>query len=122
MESYINSIFYGSDVHYIDQIRMRPHAFYKLCDTLKRKNLLHATIHMPMREQVIIFLHPLGHNVRFWVVGSRFYRSTENTHRYFLIVLDAILNLYPEVIRQPDSSTPTPLEILQNQRFYLWFF
>ena len=120
-EHYINSILCSSDVHCIDQIRMSPYAFYELCDTLERRNLLQATIHMPVRGQVIIFLHLLGHNVRFRVIGSRFYRSTETIYRYFLVVLDAILKLYPDVIRQPDSSTPTPLEIRQSQRFYPWF-
>ena len=120
-ENYINSILCCSDVHCINQIRMSPLAFFELCDTLERKNLLQATIHMSVREQVIIFLHLVGHNVRFRVIGSRFYMSIETIHRYFRIVLDAILKLYPEVIRQPDSSTPTPPEIRQNQRFYPWF-
>ncbi|KAK5839925.1 hypothetical protein PVK06_008781 [Gossypium arboreum] len=67
----------------------------------------------------MIFLHIIGHNVRFQVIGSRYYRSTETVHRYFRIVLRVILKLYKLVIRSPDESTPS--EIRNNRRFYPYF-
>ncbi|GMI75413.1 hypothetical protein like AT5G41980 [Hibiscus trionum] len=73
---------------------MRPIAFFNLCDILTRNNLLQSTRAVSVREQVIIFLYIIGHNVRFRVIGSRYYRSTETIHRYFKIVLRAILKLY----------------------------
>ncbi|KAK5794000.1 hypothetical protein PVK06_035189 [Gossypium arboreum] len=100
-------------------IRMRPIAFFNLCDILSRNNLLQSTKSVYIREQVLIFLHIIGHNVRFRVIGSRYYRSTETVHHYFRIILRAILKLYKLVIRSPDESTPS--EIRNNRRFYPYF-
>ncbi|XP_040930267.1 putative nuclease HARBI1 isoform X1 [Gossypium hirsutum] len=100
-------------------IRMRLVAFFNLCDILSRNNLLQSTKSMNIREQVVIFLHIIGHNVRFRVIGSRYYRSTETIHRYFRVVLRAVLKLYKLVIRLPDESTPS--EIRNNPRFYPYF-
>nr|XP_012466306.1 unnamed protein product [Gossypium raimondii] len=72
-----------------------------------------------IREQVVIFLHIIGHNVRFRVIGSRYYRSIQTVHHYFRVVLRAILKLYRLVIRLPDESTPS--EIRNNPRFYPYF-
>ncbi|XP_040948120.1 uncharacterized protein [Gossypium hirsutum] len=118
-ENYINSILYSGDQHCIDVIRMRPIAFFNLCDILSRNHLLQSTKSVNIREQVIIFLHIIGHNVRFRVIGSRYYRSTETVHRYFRVVLRAILKLYRLVIRLPNESNPS--EIRNNPRFYPYF-
>ncbi|PPS08317.1 hypothetical protein GOBAR_AA12330 [Gossypium barbadense] len=98
---------------------MRPIVFFNLCDILSRNNLLQSTKSVNIREQVVIFLHIIGHNVRFRVIGSRYYRSTETIHRYFRVVLRAILKLYKLVIRLPDESIPS--EIRNNPRFYPYF-
>ncbi|XP_039019765.1 putative nuclease HARBI1 [Hibiscus syriacus] len=98
---------------------MRPVTFFNLCDILTRNNLLQSTRAVNVKEQVLIFLHIIGHNVRFRVIGSRYYRSIETIHRYFRIVLKAILKLYQLAIRLPDESTP--LEIRNNSRFYPYF-
>ncbi|KAK5785683.1 hypothetical protein PVK06_040290 [Gossypium arboreum] len=118
-ENYINSILYSGDQHCIDVIRMRPIAFFNLCDILSRNNLLQSTKSVNIREQVVIFLHIIGHNVRFRVIGSRYYRSIETVHRYFRVVLRAVLKLYKLVIKLPDESTPS--EIRNNPRFYPYF-
>ncbi|PPD69871.1 hypothetical protein GOBAR_DD33248 [Gossypium barbadense] len=118
-ENYINSILYSGDQHCIDVIRMRPIAFFNLCDILSRNNLLQSSKSVNIREQVVIFLHIIGHNVRFRVIGSRYYRSTQTVHHYFRVVLRAILKLYRLVIRLPDESTPS--EIRNNPRFYPYF-
>ena len=118
-EAYMNSILYRGDEHCVSQIRMRPIAFYELCKLLAHNNLLQETIHMSIREQVLIFTHTIGHNVRFQVVGGRFYRSVETVHRYFKHVLGAVLKLHKHVIKLPDSDTP--LEIRKNGRFYPYF-
>ncbi|KAK5846540.1 hypothetical protein PVK06_002832 [Gossypium arboreum] len=118
-ENYINSILYSGDQRCIDVIRMRPIAFFNLCDILNRNNLLQSTKLVNIREQVVIFLHIISNNVRFRVIGSRYYRSTETIHRFFGVVLRAILKLYKLVIRLPDESTPS--EIRNNPRFYPYF-
>jgi hypothetical protein len=115
-EIYIDSILYRSRQDCIDQIRMSPIAFFELCKILAENNLVRETIHMSIKEQVLIFLHMIGHNVRFRVVGGRFYRSI---HRYFKVVLGGVLTLYKHLIKQPENSTP--LEVRNSRRFYPYF-
>lgn len=74
---------------------------------------------MNVREQVVIFLHIIGQNVRFRVIGSRYYRSIKTIHHYFRVVLRAILKFYKLVIILLDESTPS--EIINNIRFYPYF-
>ena len=66
---------------------MNPIAFHHLCHILTKGKHVHPTIHMSVTEQVFIFVHIIGHNVRFRVMGSWIYRSTEIVHRYFKVVL-----------------------------------
>ncbi|KAJ8423350.1 hypothetical protein Cgig2_026110 [Carnegiea gigantea] len=100
-ENYINSLLLCGDKHCIDQIRMSPIAFFRLCEALERKLLFVSTMNMSVKEQVLMFLHLIGHNVRFRAIGGRFFRSTWSIHTYFHAVLQAILKLYPE---SPEES------------------
>ncbi|GAV67539.1 LOW QUALITY PROTEIN: Myb_DNA-bind_3 domain-containing protein, partial [Cephalotus follicularis] len=84
---------------------MRPVAFYELCNMLTSYNLVRQSKNMCIKEQVLLFVHCLGHNVRFRVLAGRFHRSSETCH-YFRIVLKAVLKLYKYVVRSPDDSTP----------------
>ncbi|KAF8393770.1 hypothetical protein HHK36_019968 [Tetracentron sinense] len=118
-EDYISSIIHGSDSHCIDQIRMSPRAFYRLCEILRNKNLLRPTINVSIEEQMVTFLHLIGHNVRLRVIGSRFHRSCETIHRYFNIVLRAIMKLHKDLIRPPTCCTSP--EIQHNRRYWPWF-
>ena len=86
-EEYINSVLHGTETHCVNQYRMKPIAFHHLCHILTEGEHVRPTIHMSVMEQVLIFLHIIGHNVRFRVIGSRFHRSTETVHRYFKVVL-----------------------------------
>ncbi|KAK9989287.1 hypothetical protein SO802_029526 [Lithocarpus litseifolius] len=67
-------------------------------------------------EQVLLFLHIIGHNVRFRVIGSRFHKSTKTVHRYFKVVLRGVLKLYRALIRLPSENTPP--KIWDSKRFY----
>ncbi|KAJ8443829.1 hypothetical protein Cgig2_010293 [Carnegiea gigantea] len=49
---------------------MGPGPFLKLCEMLERRALLVNTKHMSAREQVLMFLHLIGHNVRFRAIGG----------------------------------------------------
>ena len=118
-ENYLNSVLYCGNTHCLNQIRMRPAPFLKLCEVLEERKLLINAVHVSVREQVLMFLHILGHNVRFRAVGGRFFRSTWTVHNYFHMVLEAILKLYPDFVNPPSSSTPS--KILNNSRFYPWF-
>ena len=118
-EEYKNSILHGSEGHCVNQIRIKPIAFRNLCHILTKGEHVHPTIHMSITEQVFIFLHIIGHNVRFHVMGSRIYRSTETVHGYFKVVLKGVLKLYRALIRL--RSEDTPLEIRNSRRFYPYF-
>ena len=86
-EHYINSILHGSERHCVSQIRMKPITFQQLFHILTEGEHVRPTVHMSVTKQVLIFLHIIGHNVRFCAIGSRFHRSTEIVHRYFKVVL-----------------------------------
>jgi hypothetical protein len=116
---YMDSILYGGKQDCIDQIRMSPTSFFGLYKILADNNLIRETINMSIKEQVLMFLHIIGHNVRFRVVGGRFYRSIEFVHRYFRVVLIGVLRLYKHLIRKPNNSTRP--EIRNSQRFYPYF-
>ena len=98
---------------------MNQIAFHNLCHILTEGEYVRPTIHMSITEQVFIFLRIIGHNVRFRVMGSRIYRSTEIVHRYFKVVLKGVLKLYRALIRL--SSEDTPLEIRNSRGFYPYF-
>ena len=66
-----------------------------------------------------MFLHLVGHNVRFRAIEGRLFCSTWSIHNYFQTVLQTILKLYPEFVNPPSSCTL--LKILNNSRFYAWF-
>uniref|UniRef100_A0A2N9HM00 DDE Tnp4 domain-containing protein n=1 Tax=Fagus sylvatica TaxID=28930 RepID=A0A2N9HM00_FAGSY len=74
---------------------------------------------MSIKEQVVIFLHTIGHNVRFRVAAGRFHRSVETIHRYFRVVLKGVFLLYKHVVRLPDNETHP--DIRNNRRFYPYF-
>ena len=72
-EEYINSVLHGTSINCVNQLRMKPIAFHHLCHILTEGEHVHPTIHMSVTEQVFIFLHIIGHNVRFRVMGNRIY-------------------------------------------------
>ena len=118
-EEYINSVLHGTETHCVNQLRMKPIAFHHLCHILTEGDHVRPTIHMSVTEQVFIFLHIIGHNVRFCVMGSRIYRSTEIVYRYFKVVLRGVLKLYRALIRLRNEDTPP--EITNSRRFYPYF-
>ena len=118
-EHYINSILHGSERHCVNQIRMKPIAFYHLCHILTKGEHVRPTIHMSITEQVLMFCHIIGHNVRFCVIGSQFHRSTETVDRYFKVILRGVLKLFRALIRLPSEDIPP--EIRNSKRFYPYF-
>ena len=118
-EGYINSVLHGTETHCVNQLRMKSIAFHHLCHILTKGDHVCPTIHMSVTEQVFIFLQIIGHNVRFRVMGSRIYRSTETIYRYFKVVLRGVLKLYRTLIRLRREDTPP--EITNSKRFYPYF-
>ncbi|KAF3653008.1 hypothetical protein FXO37_17208 [Capsicum annuum] len=118
-EFYMNSVLNESDVHCVGQIRMSKHMLYELCIALRRNSFLCSTKNMSNQEQVMIFLEIVGFNEQFQKIRSYFYRSIDSIHRCFHTVLQAVLKLYPILIKSPDGSIQ--LEIMNNHRYYPWF-
>ena len=118
-EHYINSILHESERLCVSQIRMKPISFHQLCHILIEGKHVCPTIHMSVTEQVLIFLHIIGHNVRFRVIGSQFHRSTETIYRYFKVALRGVLKLYRALIRLPSEDIPP--KIRDSRRFYPYF-
>jgi hypothetical protein len=118
-EFYIDSILNRGDRYCVEQICMKPVVLYRLCDVLTSRNLLRSTQNVSIREQVIVFLQIVGQNQRFRVISGIYYKSVETIHRYFRIVLKAILKLYKYLIK--DLEDTVPAEIMNNRRFYPYF-
>ncbi|KAL4645796.1 hypothetical protein ACB092_02G259100, partial [Castanea dentata] len=96
---------------------MKPIAFHHLCHILTEGEHIRLTTHMSITEQVLIFFHIIGHNVRFRVIGSRIHRSTETVHRYFNVVLrglkefsDRLLENGQELFNLQHSSLRTTIK------------
>jgi hypothetical protein len=111
-EFYIDSILNRGDRHCVEQIRMKPVVLYRLCDVLTSHDLLRSTQNMSIREQLIVFLQIVAQNQRFHFISGIYYRSVETIHRYFRIVLKAILKLYKHLIKDPEDIVPA--EIMNN--------
>jgi hypothetical protein len=118
-EFYMDSILNRGDRHCVEQICMKPIVLYKLCDVLTSHDLLRSTQNVSIREQVIVFSQIVGQNQRFCFISGIYYRSVETIHRYFRIVLKAVLKLYKHLIKDPGDTVPA--EIMNNQRFYPYF-
>jgi hypothetical protein len=111
-EFYIDSILNRGDRHCVEQICMKPIVLYRLCDVLTSHDLLRSTQNVSIREQVIVFLQIVGQNQRFRFINGIYYRSIETIHRYFKIILKAILKLYKHLIKDPEDTVPA--EIMNN--------
>jgi hypothetical protein len=118
-EFYIDSILNRGDRHCVEQIRMKPVVLYRLCDVLTSRDLLRSTQNVSIRKQVIVFLQIVGQNQIFRFISGVYYRSVETIHRYFRIVLKAVLKLYKHFIKNPEDTIPA--EIMNNRRFYPCF-
>ena len=109
----------GHPVRFYEQLRVDKHTFYLLRDALCERNLLKDTKRMDVNEQLVIFLHTIGHNVRNRVLQDRFQHSGETISRHFKRVLKAINGLRDVCITDPANEVPT--KILADERYYPYF-
>ena len=111
----------GHPVRFYEQLRVDKHTFYLLRDALCERNLLKDTKRMDVNEQLVIFLHTIGHNVRNRVIQDRYQHSGEPiSRRHFNIVLDACINGLRDVCIT-DPRNEIPAKILGDARFYPYF-
>lgn len=88
---------------------------------IRQKGLLKDTLGVSLEEQLVMFLHTLGHNVRNRAIGSRFCRSGETVSRHFYRVLHVVCSLYKDYVTQPSATAPTPPQIKFNRRRWPYF-
>ncbi|XP_058086511.1 uncharacterized protein LOC131233746 [Magnolia sinica] len=115
----INAIIRAGDSECIAQLRINKAIFCNLCSVLRDRNLLSDGKHVSMEEQLVMFLHTIGHNVKNRVIGHRFIRSREIVSRYFSKAVDAIIELYREFVTLLSADTLN--EILSNPKWSTYF-
>jgi len=107
---YLNDKIWRNDTTCVDMLRMNKAHFFRFCQLFRDHALLEDTVHMCVEQQVAMFLHTVGHNVRNRVIATNFGRSGETVSRYFNIVLHAIGELREDYIRPPSLDTPPHIE------------
>lgn len=107
---YLNDKIWKNDVTCVNMIRLNRASFFRFCKLIRDRGLLQDTTHMCVEQQVAMFLHTIGHNVRNRVVATNFGRSGETVSRYFNKVLHAIGELRTDFIKPPSSTTPSKIQ------------
>ncbi|XP_043692967.1 uncharacterized protein LOC122643409 [Telopea speciosissima] len=95
-------------------------AFFSLSHLMRERGLLYDSKALLVEEQLVIFLKTIGHNVKNRINAHDFGHSGETISRYFNIVLAAILQLYP-ILMKPSSTTTHDRISSNRRRFYPWF-
>jgi hypothetical protein len=116
---YLNSKIWQCDVTCKNMLRFERAPFFRLCGILRDRNLLENSPHLCVEQQVAMFLHTIGHNLRNRVVATNFGRSFGTISIYFKRVLHAIGQLRNDYIRPPSLETPS--KIAGNHRFDPYF-
>ncbi|XP_066343049.1 protein ALP1-like [Miscanthus floridulus] len=116
---YLNDKIWKDDTTCVNMLRMNKARFFRFCKLFRDRGLLEDTVHMCVEEQVAMFLHTVGHNVRNRVIATNFGRSRETVGRYFNKVLHAIGELRDDYIRPPSLDTPAKIE--GDPRWYPYF-
>lgn len=116
---YLNSKIWQCDVKCRNMLRFDRAPFFNLCNILRDRKLLEDSVHLNVEQQVAMFLHTVGHDVRNRIVATNFGRSFSTVSIYFKRVLRAIGELRNEYIRPPSSETLE--KIAGNPRFDPYF-
>ncbi|XP_068476540.1 protein ALP1-like [Phaseolus vulgaris] len=103
-----------------DIIRMGPKAFIQLCERIRATEVVKDAYRSTVEEQVAKFLHIIGHNVKNRSVSFFFHRSGETVSHHFHNILNAILMLEGQFIKQADGIDVQP-QILHNNLFFPYF-
>jgi predicted chitinase len=89
--------------------------FFALCNLFRGRGLVREISGCSVEEQIVMFLHIVGHNQRFRVVHQSFRRSIETVSRVFHQVLYAVGELRNDMIKPP--TTATHPKIMGSQRW-----
>jgi hypothetical protein len=81
-----------------NMLRFERAPFFRLCDILRDRKFLENSQHLCVEQQVVLFLHTVGHNLRNRVVATNFGLSFGTISIYFRRVLHAIGELRNDYI------------------------
>lgn len=90
---------------YFESLRMTKATFQSLCTLIEPhlpKQKLHLTIPVPTEKQIAICLYKLASAAEYRVIGDVFGVHKSTVHKYFHIVINAILELTKDFIQLPD--------------------
>jgi len=104
-----------------DVLRMPLATFLALRDWCIDHDYLQPTRHMSVEEQLAIFLKIVGENATNRMAQERFQRSGDTISRAFNNVLDAMVELYTAIVKQPAASQPTPPRIRNDPKMFPYF-
>ena len=116
---YFDQKIWQCDVTCRNMLRFDRAPLFRLCEILRDRKLLEDSIHVNIEQQVAMFLHTIGHNLRNRVVATNCGRSFYTISIYFRRVLHAIGELRNEYIRPPSLEIPS--KIAGNHRFDPYF-
>ncbi|XXG60302.1 hypothetical protein AAC387_Pa04g2243 [Persea americana] len=102
---YLSSLTMRRDEECISQLRLNKASFDYLCEILRMRGLLQDSHQVTVEEKVAVCLHILAHAMKNRMIASRFIRSGETVINHFHGVLNAILTLSPNFIRQSGQQT-----------------
>ncbi|KAI4980489.1 hypothetical protein ZWY2020_020974 [Hordeum vulgare] len=106
---YFDNKIWKNDTTSVNMLRLRREPFFRFCQLFRDRKLLKDTIHLSIEQQVAMFLHTVGHNIRNRVICANFGRSGEVVS-HFQRVLHAIGELRDDLIRKPSLETQTKIE------------
>ncbi|KAJ1689132.1 hypothetical protein LUZ63_013287 [Rhynchospora breviuscula] len=101
-------------------VRMDARTFLELCHVLEEKGGLVPTKQVGIHELVARFLYTISHNEKHRPMAFFFERGRATISRDFHKVMNAIIELEEEYLKQPDGSTVPP-EIFLNDKFFPYF-
>ncbi|OJA11827.1 hypothetical protein AZE42_11404 [Rhizopogon vesiculosus] len=101
------------------ELGVHKHVFYVLINLLRQAGCRDSN-HVPLEEQLAIFLYASVTGLSICHLGERFQRSNETISKYFKRILFAFSSppIYTTYVRLPDADSPLAPEIVQNQKFF----
>lgn len=98
---FVHDILNGPSKINTELFQMERHVFLLLCLLFREKGFLEDSRYLCVEEQMAIFLMTISHNTRNRFLQDIFQHSGETIHRYFHVVLIAMLKFSMEIIKPP---------------------
>ncbi|MQL77998.1 hypothetical protein Taro_010437 [Colocasia esculenta] len=118
---WVHEILNGHERRCYNTFRMHPSMFLKLRDILVERELIRDSRYVTTFEQLIMFLHAMGHGVATGAMCEYFQHSSETISFYVNHVIKAIASLRFTYIVLPSETNPVHPRIRHDDRFYPYF-